>query len=99
MKVHHEHHPLAGKTVVLNKRADDPARGMVVAGSEFDVEDYWDLMTDDSWTASKGNPAAIQYAIRSGLTGLPVDDEVVYGHIGPYGHLVHVSELGEEVTR
>jgi hypothetical protein len=29
-----------------------------------------------------------------GRKGLPFDDEVVYGKLGGFGHLVHVSELG-----
>ena len=36
-------------------------------------------------------------AILLGFSGLPVDDEVVYGKVGPFGHLLHVSELGEIV--
>jgi len=47
---------------------------------------------------ANGNPAALIYAIRSGFDGLPTDDEVVYGKIGSFGHLIHESELGEVVT-
>ena len=90
--MHSESHPLAGQTVTLSNAAD-PVRGVVVSGEEFRIEDYWDKLTGGSWMFAEGNPAALQYAFRSGVCGLPVDDEVVYGKIGPYGHLVHVSEL------
>jgi hypothetical protein len=44
---------------------------------------------------SDGNWAAMHYALRSALVEpmLPIDDEVVYGKIGAFGHIVHVSEL------
>jgi hypothetical protein len=42
-----------------------------------------------------GNPAALNYAMRAGTIGLPVDNEVVYGKIGYLGYLVHTSEFVE----
>jgi len=33
-------HPLAGRKVILNDKAKDPARGLVVAGATFEIEDY-----------------------------------------------------------
>lgn len=92
--MHTESHPLAGQTVVLSN-AEDPF-GYVVTGAQFRVEDYWDKITGSSWMTAAGNPAAMKYAIRTGSTTsyeVPLDDEVVYGKIGPFGHLVHVSEL------
>jgi hypothetical protein len=89
---------MAGKTVLLNDTTQDRSRGMVVAGETFRVEDYWDRLTGGSWMFAEGNFASIQYALRSAQSGLPIDDEVVYGKIGALGHLVHVSELGEAVT-
>lgn len=91
--IHEESHPLSGHTVTLPDSVCDPIRRMVVAGAEFEVEDYWDRITGGSWATAVGNPAAIQYAMRAGFLGLPADDEVVYGHIDRLGHLVHVSEL------
>jgi hypothetical protein len=90
--MHTDSHPAAGETVILSK-AKDPHRNLVEAGEEFRIEDWWDKLTGQSWMTSEGNPAALMYAFRAGMAGLPVDDEVVYGKIGPYGHLVHVSEL------
>lgn len=92
---HDQPHPLAGKTVTLNdttRKAPDVEPGM-----EYRIEDYWDRVAGMSWMHAEGNPAAIKYAMRSGFGGLPVDDEVVYGKIGPFGHLIHVSELGDVV--
>lgn len=60
---------------------------------EYVVEGYWDEITGKSWMWSDGNIAAMNYGMRSGLKGLPVDDEVLYGKIGALGYLVHVSEI------
>lgn len=103
--IHPEPHELAGKTVTLNEHAIDQARGMVVAGAEFRIEDYWDRVSGQSWGDSIGNPAALMYAMRTGLSSIkegksvPYDDEVVYGKINGFGHLVHVSELGAVVVK
>jgi hypothetical protein len=95
MTIHTEPHPLAGQVVTLPDGVTDPMRGMVIAGAEYRVEDWWDRVTGESWMNAVGNPAAIQYGAR--IIGcqitIPVDDEVVYGKIGSYGHLVHDTEL------
>lgn len=95
--MHTTSHPLAGKTVVLNDKASD-LMGEVVPGVEFRVEDWWDSekVFGSSWMFAKGNPAALKYAVRSGASDLPLDNEVVYGKIGPFGHIVHTSELTAE---
>lgn len=60
----------------------------------FHAEDWWDRLSSGSWMHANGNPACMAYAIRSGILGLPLDDEVIYGHTGDHlGHLVHVSEI------
>lgn len=90
----HPHpHPLAGQTVRLNDTAADPGQGAVVPDATYQLEDWWDRIAGMSWMACDGNPAAMHYAIRSGLNRLSLNDEVVYGKIGGLGHLVHVSEL------
>lgn len=96
--MHTTSHALAGKTVRLNDSALDDPRGIVVPGAEYAIEDWWDLLTGGSWMYADGNPAALQYAIRVVAGGLPIDDQVVYGKIGSFGHLVHVSELGPVVV-
>lgn len=96
--IHQDPHPLARHTVRLNAQAHDPAQKAVVPGAEFRIEDWWDRLLGKSWMVCDGNPAAIHYGMRSGLTELPIDNEVVYGKIGAFGHLVHVSELSEETT-
>lgn len=93
--MHTDSHPLAGKTVTLQLRGEGGPG--IANGSEYRVEDYWDKITGGSWGDAQGNPAAIKYAVRAGLALIEPDDEVVYGKVGPYGHLVHVSELGEVV--
>ena len=82
---------LSGKTFVV-KHPDDPTQT-----AEYVVEGYWDEITGGSWMFAQGNPAALKYAMRSGFQGLPVDNDVLYGKVGAFGHLFHVSELTEEV--
>jgi len=92
-------HPLAGKTVKLNvKVGEKPGRlDEELIGKEYWVEDYWENIAGKSWMMCDGNPACLKYAMRAGFNGLPTDNEVVYGKVGSFGHLVHVSELGETV--
>lgn len=87
--MHTEKHPLAGKTVKIKTGQ--------LKDAEYRIEDWWDLLTGGSWGDAEGNPAALKYAIRAGLDDVPSDDEVLYGKIGSLGHLVHTSELGEEL--
>ena len=37
--------------------------------------------------------ACLDYAMHSGMEGVPTDDEVVYGKVGAFGKLVHVSQI------
>ncbi len=95
---HENPSPLAGQTVRIRKGVTDPAQGAVVAGAEYRVEDWWDRVSGGSWMTAQGNPAALQYAMRTSVTDLnghdvPIDDEVLYGKVGPFGHLVHLFEL------
>jgi hypothetical protein len=66
---------------------------------EFVVEDWWDHLTGGSWGDADGNPACLKYAMRTGFSdGIPAfDNEVVYGHVDGLGHLLHESELGDEI--
>lgn len=90
-------HPQSGQAVRLSLRHDNP-RGGLQNGDVYRIEDWWDQVFGGiSWMKADGNPAAMHYAIRSAMCGLPLDDEVVYGKVGSAGHLIHVSELGEIV--
>ena len=82
--MHKESHPQAGQTVTVWLNGEQ---------YEYYLEDWWDTLTGGSWMHAKGNPAALNYAVRSAGANLPVDNEVVYGKIGPFSHLVHVSEI------
>lgn len=95
--MHNEAHELAGKTVKLKDTIPSDPDGL--AGQDFRLEDWWDHLTGGSWMFAQGNPACLKYAMRSSLQSppLPLDDEVVYGKVGAFGHLIHVSELGEIV--
>jgi len=94
--MHAESHPMAGKTVTLLPGTADPQRGIVVAGAEFEVEDWYDYEKGrgggHSWQEDQTFTTG-WYAVRREATGLPLDDEVVYGHIRGLGHIVHISEI------
>lgn len=90
-----EKHPLAGKKCKLNLRGGDAPD--IKTGDIYRVEDWWQNVGGTSWMYADGNPACMLYGIRSGCVGLPTDNEVVYGKVGGFGHLIHTSELGEEV--
>lgn len=89
---------LAGKTVRVKAGAVHPQFDQF-GGEEFRVEDYWDRVSGGkSWVNSDGNPAAMVYAMRVGMSRnaevkIPFDDEVLYGKIGQFGHLVHMNEI------
>ena len=87
-------HPLAGKTVLLNLRG---GHIQIQSGDHYRIEDWWENVGGKKWGDCDGNPACIIYGFRAGKAGIPPDDEVVYGKVGPFGHLIHVSELGDEV--
>jgi hypothetical protein len=88
--MHTDSHPLAGQTI----KVDFGTTGGNIQGvQEYCVDDWWDKLTGGSWMQADGNPAALMYAMRSGVAGLPVDNEVVYGKVGAFGHLAHVSEI------
>jgi hypothetical protein len=92
--IHAERHPLASQVVVLNARAEDHT-GRVIPGEEFEIEDWADRLWGKSWMEMTGDEAARHYAIRSAHGRMPIDNEVVYGHIEGECALVHASELGE----
>ena len=97
--MHEEKHPLAGQTVILNLKGKHPHIPESDEPIEYRLEDWWDKVSGGSWMNATGNPAALMYAGRSGIADLPLDDEVVYGKVGSFGHLIHVSELGELVPK
>ena len=79
--------PLARKTVTIKTGE--------FAGREYSVEDWWENVGGMSWMDAKGNPACLKYAMRTGFSEIPIptDNEVLYGKIGSFGELIHVSEL------
>ncbi|MEV7034535.1 hypothetical protein AB0N99_30440 [Streptomyces sp. NPDC093272] len=88
-QTHETAHPLAGQTVTVE--ADLHGSGATV--HEFTVDDWNDRLFGQSWMFMEGHPASLVYAMRSAMAGLPTDNEVIYGKVGPFGHLVHVSEI------
>lgn len=87
--IHMKQSDLSGRIV---KIMDDIAE---IGGKDFCVEDWWDRVAGKSWMFCDGNPACLDYAIRTGIQKrhVPSDNEVLYGKIGMSGKLVHVSEL------
>ena len=80
--IHKEAHLLAGTIVKI-----DLGEGLI----DYRLEDWWDRLGQGSWMSCKRNPACLQYAARS--AELPQDNEVVYGKVGAFGHLIHISEI------
>lgn len=84
--IHKTAHPQAGQTVTIQTGS--------LKGESCRIEDWWDRVSGESWMFADGNPACLDYASRSGLKDqLPIDDEVIYGKIGPFGKLIHASEI------
>ena len=91
--MHDKPSKLAGKTVKIKNDVTHPQVNDF-GGSEYHVEDWWDRVAGKSWMDCNGNPACMVYAIRTGLDReVPTDNEVLYGKVGYFGHLVHVSEI------
>lgn len=95
---HDTPHRWAGKEVRIK-----PTSPLANAdGDLYVLEDWWDRVYGSSWMYADGNPAALAYAMRTATSGgrIPFDDEVVYGKVGAFGHLLHKTELhslvGEE---
>lgn len=88
---HENQSPLAGTIAKIKDEAND------LGGQEISIEDWWDRVAGKSWMNCNGNPACLNYAMRTGFSKLsiPTNDEVVYGKINGLGHLVHVNELQE----
>lgn len=62
-------------------------------GEDFIVEDWCENVLGCSWMYANGNPTAMMYGVKAGCTGLPIDNQVLYGKIGGMGALFHESEL------
>jgi len=89
--MHKESSEFAGKTV--NLKPDRKHHQGHLTG-KFEVEDWWDNISRKSWMDCNGNPGCIIYSLRAGELGLPIDDEVLYGHSdNGLGDLIHVSEI------
>lgn len=84
LEVHKSSHPLAGKTVTLKN------------GAKYRVEDWADRVLGESVWRADGNPAALKYAIRRAKENLPIDENTLYGKCGPFGEIIHCSEIAEE---
>lgn len=90
---HDTPHRWAGKEIRIKPAA--PLLDMnsdVIDDDVYVVEDWWDRVSGGSWTTSP-TPAAFAYAMRTVVGRIPIDDEVVYGKVGAFGHLLHKTEL------
>lgn len=65
-------------------------------GKTYKIEAYWHLLSGNSWMVCLSNVACLNYAMRSIKDCLPLDDSVLYGHIGDLGFLIHESEIDWE---
>lgn len=91
-------HPLAGQTVRLKEGIGRFMQGGEAGGAEFQVEDWADNVLGRSVWSVNGNPAALEYVLRTAMSEnhVPIDDNAVYGKVGKFGHIVHDSEIVRE---
>lgn len=85
MIVHNTPHELAGKKVRLKD------------GAEFVIEDWADRVYGHSIWMANGNPAALEYAVHRAANHLPIDEQTVYGKVGFFGYIRHISEIDCEI--
>ncbi len=85
-----EHEDRKGKTYKIKSGA--------YKDNDYRVEDTVMNVLGRSWIDHKGNAGCIEYMVRMVQDGLPIDNNVYYGKIGGLGHIIHESELGEEVV-
>ncbi|AMS02967.1 hypothetical protein BJD60_gp46 [Gordonia phage Schnabeltier] len=86
--IHSAPHELAGQQVPAVLRTVEGPKPVTAA-----VDDYWDRKAQTSWKTATDSRHALTYALRAGLSGLPLDDEVLLCVVGSGSQLVHVSEL------
>lgn len=94
MIIHSQESSLAGRIVKLKDHVVHPQFSQF-GGCEFRVEDWNDRVFEKLWQEMRWNPACLIYAVRSAMSQLPLDNEVLYGKVGQFGHLVHISEIEE----
>lgn len=87
-----------GKNVKVKQGVGKSSFGEDMSGEDFEIEDWWENISGVSWMDSNGNPAALEYAIRSAVYGknnnVPAfSNDVVYGKINGFGHIFHINEL------
>ena len=90
-----ERYKYAGKKLIIAQGAGRAFNGEILDGKEFIAEDYWMNVSGKSWKCIEGNPAVVEYICRAmaNKTPPPMDDYVIYGKVGLYGHLFHENEL------
>lgn len=92
----------AGQKVKTKQGVGMSSFGQDMSGQDFIVEDWWENVAGYSWYEAEGNPSVFEYSIRHVLYGdnnnVPMlDNDVVYGKIGLFGHIFHVNELEIEL--
>lgn len=87
----------AGKTVKIKNGVGKGLMMPDMSGMDFVVEDWAENLLGCPWGQANGNPAAMEYALRTGVFGrnnnVPIDDEVLGGKVDGFSHLFHVNEL------
>ena len=87
----------AGMEVKIKENAGLSMCGEELSGKMFRIEDWFENVIGCSWMNANGNPTALEYAMRTGLTAnnnVPIfSNDVLYGKVGMFGHAFHVNEL------
>ena len=88
----------AGETVKIKSGVGKGLQVGDMSGMDFVIEDWCENVLGCHWGSADGNPAALEYAMRSSFNGannnVPTfSNDVLYGKVGMFGHLFHVNEL------
>jgi hypothetical protein len=81
--------PYAGQTVTLRSDARD------IGGLPAAVVDWYERLSEGvSWRDRIGvDPRCESYNMRSALSGLPDDNDVLFARVDGMGALIHVTEI------
>lgn len=88
----------AGQTLKIKQGVGINSFRQDMSGLDFSVEDWCENVLGCYWGNANGNPAALEYAMRSAFNGknngVPTfSNDVLYGKVGGFAHLFHINEL------
>jgi len=86
---------LKGKTVKIKKEVFEPNTDFFIS-ENFVVEDWYDRVRKKDWKREakfSTDCECLLYASRAESTNLPDDEQILYGKVGEWKHMMHISEI------